>query len=454
MPTLGEQLKQAREARRLTIKQAAEQTRLRLHYIEALEADDYSVMPSAAQGRGFLRLYADFLELNLEQMINLQKASAIPVEEEPATGSPQFNPPEPESQPEPEEPHQLTLEQDPEPQDLPENIDAPDEIIPAAPKLSISIYAEIGQQLRQRRELLGLTLDEIERHTHIRKRNLEIIEKGLLDELPSPVQARGMISGYASFLDMNVDATLLRFADALQARRLEKQGQEIQAKTASRPTQRNIIPARFSRFLSADVIFLAFVVFVVTGVALWGMSRLVSMNPAEVPPTEGPSISDVLLASPVATLDIDLVNPTSVESAETESVENILVTETPTPPVFAPAANLSMTLSMRERTFLRVLADGQVVEEGRFAAGSVLIITANERIEVLTGNGAAVQIIFNQADLGAMGNPGEVVNQIYTQAGPQTPTATVSPTPTNTPRVTQTPTPSITPSPSPTRIGE
>lgn len=74
--SIGSRLKQAREARGLTLDKAAEATRIRRHYLQALENDDYSVMSSAAQGRGFLRLYADYLGLNLEQLTAALRAEA------------------------------------------------------------------------------------------------------------------------------------------------------------------------------------------------------------------------------------------------------------------------------------------------------------------------------------------------------------------------------------------
>jgi transcriptional regulator with XRE-family HTH domain len=66
--TIGVRLKRAREERRLTIPQAASATRIRSHYLEALEKDDLSRVPSAAQARGFLRIYAEFLGLDPEDL--------------------------------------------------------------------------------------------------------------------------------------------------------------------------------------------------------------------------------------------------------------------------------------------------------------------------------------------------------------------------------------------------
>ena len=65
---IGSTLKQRREARHLSIAQVAEQTRIRPHYLQALENDDLSAIPSMAQARGFLRNYSEFLGLNLDDL--------------------------------------------------------------------------------------------------------------------------------------------------------------------------------------------------------------------------------------------------------------------------------------------------------------------------------------------------------------------------------------------------
>ena len=66
--SIGSTLKQKREARHLSIEQVAEQTRVRTYYLQALENDDLSAIPSMVQARGFLRIYAEFLSLNLDEL--------------------------------------------------------------------------------------------------------------------------------------------------------------------------------------------------------------------------------------------------------------------------------------------------------------------------------------------------------------------------------------------------
>ncbi|HZD56498.1 MAG TPA: hypothetical protein VE136_07240, partial [Anaerolineales bacterium] len=65
---------------------------------------------------------------------------------------------------------------------------------------------------------------------------------------------------------------------------------------------------------------------------------------------------------------------------------------------------------------------------------------------ILTGNGAALQVFFNQQDLGTLGIYGEVVDRVFTPQGMVLPTP--SPTPTTLP--TATPEPQLTGTPMPT----
>jgi cytoskeleton protein RodZ len=98
--TIGQRLKQIRLSRQLSIEKAAEATRVRAIYLQALEADNYSAMSSAAQGRGFLRLYADFLGLDLEAaMTDLRQGETVDALPETPAPAPVTLPPVPVAAP-------------------------------------------------------------------------------------------------------------------------------------------------------------------------------------------------------------------------------------------------------------------------------------------------------------------------------------------------------------------
>ncbi len=68
MGNLGNWLREAREAKDLSLQDVEAVTRIRTRYLEALETGDYQAMPGGpAQVRGFLRRYASFLGLSPEE---------------------------------------------------------------------------------------------------------------------------------------------------------------------------------------------------------------------------------------------------------------------------------------------------------------------------------------------------------------------------------------------------
>ncbi len=69
MPTVAEQLRQAREARNLSHEQVAEIMKIRTDHLKALEGGDFSVFAAPVYIRGFVRTYAKLLKLDVAQVM-------------------------------------------------------------------------------------------------------------------------------------------------------------------------------------------------------------------------------------------------------------------------------------------------------------------------------------------------------------------------------------------------
>jgi hypothetical protein len=255
-----------------------------------------------------------------------------------------------------------------------------------------------------------------------------------------------MLSNYATFLDLDVDTLLLRFADALQARHRERNPQR-QARKPGQPIIANIPPVR--TFIAGDMIFGVGMVILLVGFAIWGVSRVMAIqSQQEVKPT-APSISDMLLSSPDPSLFT--ATATFLPAVEAFPGEATVTVEIPTQNA---NADVQLNLVAVERTYMRVVVDGEVAFDGRVVPGNAYPFEAETQIEVLVGSGAAIRIVYNGRDLGLMGTFGQVVNNIYsgteiitpTAQPSMTPTVTLTPTstapPTATPRFTSTPVPS------------
>ena len=62
--TVGQLLRETREARGQTLEDAERSTRIRAKFLAALEADNFAALSSTAQARGFLNNYAQYLGLD------------------------------------------------------------------------------------------------------------------------------------------------------------------------------------------------------------------------------------------------------------------------------------------------------------------------------------------------------------------------------------------------------
>lgn len=591
MQTIGQRLKAARKEKNLSLEKVFQAIRIRVNYLQALEEDDLSVMSSPVQARGYLRNYAEFLELDLDRILEDVRASQQNAGEiiGPADMNPQptieipepvtkqeKSPPSPptvdpvheakpqsldettQDQPEPEpikrrgrkktEPSEVILDETaaveskrrgrkkaepaeeiaqempalepvqipeplaeeppPQPEPVVEPFDEkpqeepplpnvteslwqtwlnrvsavisnrknsisetksaqasdetsssdlqpsqeeppqpktsqPVDLLPETPLSSEEIFKEIGAELRERRETLSLHLEEVEHNIKVKAHYLEALERGAMDRLPSTVQTRGMLANYASFLDMDVDAILLRFADALQARHRERNPQKPVRKPGQ-PILANMPALR--NFIAGDMIFGVGMAVLLVGFVIWGINRVLTIQSQEEVQPTAPSISDVLLATPDPSLFTATATLLPVESFAEEA----------TPTIIIPTININVSVQVNliavERTYVRVVVDGEVALEGRVIPGNAYLFEAEEQIEVLVGSGGAVRIAYNGRDLGLMGSFGQIVNNIYRADEIITPTPLATATPTNTLPPSPTLIPTNTPPPSNTPV--
>jgi cytoskeletal protein RodZ len=404
----GDKLRQERQARELTLEKISQETHIRISYLQALEAGDLDSLPSLAQARGFIRAYAGVLGLDSEDLLREIEDFALAPAEDPLPDSAAASPAGPDDR----------------------DVEA--------------IFSEIGQTLTQQRELLGFSLQDVAQHTHLRVHYLEAMEAGKMAQMPSPVQGRGMLSNYATFLGMDPDPLLLRFADGLQADLASKKP----AATRPRPASRLAAPTGIRRLISGDlliggVLVIAFIVFV-----FWGVIRIAATSAQATPEPTAPSIARVLLASPSPTMSPPTATPT-LTSGEDTSLEATQAESIPLLPPEGGDGAVQIYIVVRQRAWMRVLVDGDEAFSGRVVPGSAYQFDGDSQVEILTGNGAGLQVFFNQQDLGPLGFYAEVINQVFTADGILTPTPTLTPTLTGTPRTTPTQTPSPTLSPTP-----
>jgi cytoskeleton protein RodZ len=91
---IGEALREARLAAGIELDQAERTIRIRIRYLDALEREDWSVMPAEVYVRGFLHTYADYLGLDGAALVAEYDRLGVQAEPEPSMEVP-FEPPRP-----------------------------------------------------------------------------------------------------------------------------------------------------------------------------------------------------------------------------------------------------------------------------------------------------------------------------------------------------------------------
>jgi cytoskeletal protein RodZ len=478
--TIGQRLREIRESRGISLDEIAQQTHIKLAYLRAIEEGDLESLPSKIQMRGFLRLYAVELGLKINDLqvegYHLTPAAAAkhgeaasgtgetdqvePVPDQEAEQTETQDQPELEAEKEPLPPVQPgesapLEEQKPtatepfveelqfeEEQEIEQEEES--EVEPLPGPSADQIFKEIGEQLAQRRDILSLSLKDVEAHIHVRGHYLNAIEEGRFMDLPSPVTARGMLSNYAEFLNLDVDSIMLYFAEGLQKRRLENQVEQPTRRQA-RALSPNAL--RLKNFFSLDLLVIVLLFITFAGFVIWGVNRILSADLPAAAGEELPEVADVLLATGSPTPD-QTITPGGTTTAEAEETEEGDMPAEGTP-LFTDLPNnnpINIVVIPLQNVWVQVTADGEEVFAGRLLTGNAYDYSAAENLALLTGNAGALQVHFNDTDIGSVGLIGQVEELVFNTSG------LIQPTPTSTPTITETPqvTPTPSPSPSPT----
>jgi len=467
--TVGTILRLAREAMGLTQLDVVKKTHIRLNYLQELENDHPELLPSPVQARGFLRLYAQVVNLSPDDLIsqweNEVSAATIPdesadgneedkiagvkkgfaplflrhEEEEPESSVKKVDRDKAEEKPFFEKlqdyirkaiPGKLkkrqTKSEDLKTEETVESIQESETIQLSMQDLTAEeLFDKISLSLIQRRKALDLTLSDVERYTNVKRMYLEAMENRKFEMLPSTVQGRGMLNNYIQFLGMDDENVMDLYAMALQKMREEHLQGQKRARQPAVSLRVNIPPA-LRRILNPDLIIGGVIIIGIFSFILWGAAQV--FGGAEPTPTEVPSISEVLAQTPTPTpADTDLT-PTSKEETVTPIPGVVVAESTPTPIATVNAAPLQLYIITYDRAYLRVVVDSVEVFNGRVVPEDVFTFSGNTQIDLLTGNGNALEVYFNQDYLGDLGEVGEVVDISFTLDGLQKPTPEAEPT--------------------------
>lgn len=252
---------------------------------------------------------------------------------------------------------------------------------------------ELGELLRQSREQKGLTFEDVQAATYIKRRYLEALEAEQWEELPHPTVGRGFLANYAAVLDLDVNYVLGLY-DHRVPQSMRDSGATLTEQGISFKSIPMKPPPRVSPDLLIGLVLALILVGVVAGtVLLYGESLL----PTDKTPA-------VISALPTADMAFILPTPTPAPT------ETPTPTVTPTPMYYT---GVSVELVISEESWVQVLVDGAKTFEGILRPGDRKHWNGERQVAVRVGNAGGVEAIVNGESVGVLGQRGQVLDRVY-----------------------------------------
>jgi cytoskeletal protein RodZ len=278
----------------------------------------------------------------------------------------------------------------------------------------VNQLGQLGEVLRQSREQLGLSLEEVETSTHIKRSYLEALEAERFDQLPNRVAARGFARNYAHALKLDPNYLVELYDTAtgyVASGRSGFTGDGIQLKSIPMTPTSRFSPDLLIGFLTMTALLGIIFTFVYKQYLL----------PLDMQSMEGASL-------PASEAAFILPTPTPLPSATPTP------TVTPTPLYYT---GVTVEVVISEESWVQVLVDEVKAFEGVLQAGDRRHWTGDRQVAIRAGNAGGVEVIVNGESMGPMGEPHQVVDQVWEKVeSPPVPTpepaagtATITPSP-------------------------
>ena len=275
--------------------------------------------------------------------------------------------------------------------------------------------ARIGQVLEKARKEKGLTLDEAEYATKIRKRYLAGLEREDFGALPDAVYAHGFLKTYANFLGLDGEELSRELRDRRKSRRERSFDYGAPKKSDfDRPVINpgELSSANRSKSIPGTTI-LAYFVAVLALAAVVGALYYVGLgvqnsgeNPSP-PPEEEAAGDPARRAGGGAPQGGE--EPAGGEPEPPQPQERPEAASQPEPD--------TLTVEVRVEgapSWLSIFSDGNLAYEQIAQPGFSQSFEARREISIRTGNAGAVGVEVNGQDLGKLGESGEVLTRAFT----------------------------------------
>jgi transcriptional regulator with XRE-family HTH domain len=263
----------------------------------------------------------------------------------------------------------------------------------------------VGQQLRQARARLGVSLEEVSAKTRIAVRVLEAIENDDVSRLGGAFFYRSFVRQFAEYVELpysDLESAVQLAAGSVPEAAAPRQTVEYLPKVAPLRSR-----GSKSRWLYSAGSFVIMLAACSTLSAIWQKSRanwehsiensvrslMNAAAPAQRSATEVPQAKQQAMQLPLPAIPLPSI-PDAVEADD---------------------AAFHIEVSAIEPTWLSIVADGRRKFRGILRRTQTKVLDGHEVARIRTGNAGGVSVVFNGKVIGPLGLPGEVLTAIFTK---------------------------------------
>jgi cytoskeleton protein RodZ len=219
----------------------------------------------------------------------------------------------------------------------------------------------VGELLRKEREALEKTIDDVVRATRMSEVVVAALEEDRFSAMPAAVYVKGHLRTYARYLGLDEEEIIQKYLRFTQQQEdVEPDEWEAVELELHEQTERS---NRLALWIAIALIAVGIIVIA----AVWWTGR----EPVEIPPPE----------------------PTPAQQLQEAAAQDTLI----------EWHKLELTAVARERTWLRVVADGTPTADVTLDAGDQRTWQADERFVLDVGNGGGLELYLDGVFLGTAG---------------------------------------------------
>ncbi len=286
-----------------------------------------------------------------------------------------------------------------------------------------------GERLQREREMRGITLEEIAEATKIGTRSLRALEEQDFDKLPGGIFNKGFVRAYSKYLGIDEDQAVADYQTAVNdAQSSGKLTRPESALPKSEESEETAEPVRIPWGLLILIALIVVVGFAAKSYyAQHGWAKLrrepsPTTKPAQTAPTPATPVQQPAVATTATaqTPTVPAADTTqNVVAPPVDSGANQPPAPDPASNSSAPADGFVVKVRAKEKSWVWIKADGNIVFQETMAANSDHVVRAGKQVIVVTGNAGGIELSQNDKLLPSIGQEGEKKTVVLTAQGMQ-----------------------------------